>query len=132
VDILERLGVFAVWIIIAGLFGFGYWISITTEKPQCPKCKSLNVEVNSKRKFFLSAVLYAVVVVIFVIPCVLIDDKDIDGLIPLGLVCFLIIAAIALLAFLYNLIRGLIVKQTIYKCRYCKNKFGIDLQSTNL
>lgn len=88
---------------------------------KCPQCKSTNVTVNSKAKFFRnSAICQAITLFFGFLFFELTKERDVDPVILLGfLFCFLGCATGAFLC-LYYFIRALSTKVTTYKCRHCE------------
>ena len=113
-------------------------------KQQCPNCKSFNVKVFSKQKYFRrAAILLAIAIVCFLLMFYLYDylNKYDNGSFDdrAGILSILLYAVICFFSGglgMYFLIRGLFIKNTYYKCRYCKYKsvefITVELPKFNL
>ena len=103
---------------------------------QCPNCKSTNVKVYSKQKYFTrAAVLLVVTIVLFSLAYYLYDylrkydDRSFDDRAGLGSMILYGIGAFFSATFgLFFFIRGVFIKGVSYKCRFCKYKATEFLQ----
>jgi len=103
--------------------------SLTSGKPyckmrlQCPNCKSDNVAIYSRRKYFVkSAICSALILLCYLEFKGLASENDVDPVIIIGVLGSLILSALALIFGIYYFIKALTAKETIYKCNHCKSK----------
>ncbi|MDP9080565.1 MAG: hypothetical protein M3O71_24330 [Bacteroidota bacterium] len=91
---------------------------------KCPECKSRNIKIISRRRYLLKSAVCAIVVLPYWLLVLNLKDDDIPdppaGIMLLAFLAFTIPVAVY---GVYFLVRALLIKQTSYKCRYCKNKF---------
>ncbi len=105
--------------------GFAYWISVTTEKPQCPKCESDNIKVKSRRRYLrISALCLYLVSLASLLLYGLYKENDADLTILFGFLVGAIVFSLFAIRGLYFFILGILIKKTVYQCLDCKNKFG--------
>jgi len=91
---------------------------------RCPECKSKNLKVISRRRYFLKSIASAVVVVPYWILLLNLKEEDIpDPPATILLLGFLILSVLLAVYGLYCFIRAALTRQTSYRCRYFKNKF---------
>jgi hypothetical protein len=90
----------------------------------CPNCKIASPRKYSKRIYFIkAAVCLAVIVLCYFEFNSLYKEKDVDPPILVGL---LVSPIMALASFIFGgifFIKGLLIKNSFYKCRYCKHSF---------
>ncbi|MCR8559824.1 hypothetical protein KXD93_19395 [Mucilaginibacter sp. BJC16-A38] len=95
---------------------------------KCPECKSRNIKVMSRRRYLLKSAVCTIVVLPYWLLLLNLKDDDIPGP-PAGimLLAFLAFTIPVAVYGVYFLVRALLIKQTNYRCRHCKNKFYIPL-----
>src|SRR3569833_1299709 len=96
-------------------------------RKHCPKCKSENITLRSRRKYLLiaAACLAALLLSCLFFYAAYILDGGIGALLATGMGTILFF--IALTAGLYNLIKGVFTKGTSYRCEFCNNTFEAPL-----
>jgi hypothetical protein len=103
--------------------------SVNPNKPKapsvkCPECKSENIKIRSKRRYFLKAAACLVVILFcYVMFNSLRSEKDIDPVIIVGVLGSLLFSYLSVILGLYYFIKGILTMETSYRCRYCKNTF---------
>jgi DNA-directed RNA polymerase subunit RPC12/RpoP len=93
----------------------------------CPKCKSDNVSIQSRRKFFSRSVVCLVTILFCFYVVSGLKNEDPDPTVLIGMAGSFVGFLIASTVGIYYLIKGILQKQTNYKCGHCKNKFFTGL-----
>lgn len=96
----------------------------TSPSIRCPKCKSKNVKVISRRRYFLKSAACAIIALPYWFLLLSLKEQDIPE--PPATIMLLVILILSFPLAVYGLycfISGILIKQTSYKCRYCKNRF---------
>jgi len=92
---------------------------------QCPNCKSDNVTIYSKKKYFIKSVICFIIILFCYLEfSSLAGENDIDPVIIIGVLGSIILSTLALIFGIYYFIKAVKAKETIYKCDHCKNKIG--------
>ncbi|MDB4918098.1 MAG: hypothetical protein JWQ54_81 [Mucilaginibacter sp.] len=91
---------------------------------KCPECKSRNIKIRSRRRYFLKSALCAVIAVPYWVLLLNLKEEDIPEP-PASIMLLILLMFSGLLASygLYCFVRALVTKQTSYRCRYCKTRF---------
>ena len=103
-------------------------------KTKCPQCQSSNVTAQSKGKFLLKAALCAIIIV----TCVLllyVSIKPNEKGNPQQILHIVFNTFLILLAVMYGLFylgKGMLQKETTYKCEYCNNVFTLTKSDKQL
>ena|ERR1700744_4547556 len=93
----------------------------------CPECKSDNVALRSRLRYFLmSFVSFAVTLLCFLVVDIL-KDEDPDHVALIGMLGGLFFLSLSIISGVYYLVKGIKQKQTNYYCGDCKNQFHIGL-----
>jgi hypothetical protein len=94
----------------------------------CPECKSTNINLRSKKVF-----LKRVVVCLIIFYCGywiydgMLQEKDVDGIVIIGLAMGIVIMSIAAATGVIWIIWVIITQKPTYKCTFCKNRFEIPV-----
>lgn len=97
----------------------------------CPECKSDNVALRSRLRYFLmSLVSFAVTLLCFLLVDEL-KDEDPDRVALIGMLGGLFFLSLSIIAGVYYLVKGIKQKHTSYYCSDCKNQFHIGLLMDN-
>ena len=92
-------------------------------KFQCPKCKSSNITVRSKSKYFRNSAICLVVIVLCYLEFNgLSEESDVDRAVLLVFFMAAGTSILCLVGSFYYFIKALLIKETIYKCEYCKSR----------
>ena len=92
-------------------------------KIHCPKCKSDNVYVQSRRKFFFRSAVCLIIILFCFFLFYGIENEDFGPPVIIGVIGGLISLPLSFVFGIYYLVKGILQKQTNYKCGHCKNKF---------
>lgn len=91
---------------------------------KCPKCKSDNIAIRSRRIYFIKSIVCLAIIILCYFLFRSLRREDVDRVVILGVFICLIFSSLSLIIGLNYLIRALLTKETYFKCEYCKNNFG--------
>jgi len=89
----------------------------------CPKCKSDNIKFSSRRGYFSKAAGCLLIVLLFCLVIYGLKDEDPDRVVLLGAWLSIFLICLFLSMAIYYLIKGLLTKDTGYRCKFCNNRF---------
>ncbi|ASU33767.1 hypothetical protein [Mucilaginibacter xinganensis] len=91
---------------------------------KCPECKSRNIKIKSRRRYFLKSALCALIVLPYWLLLVNLKEEDIPEPPATIMLVLLLILSFLLAGYgLYCCVMSVVIKQTSYRCRYCKSRF---------
>ena len=90
----------------------------------CPKCKSANINLRSKRVFLIR---FGICLIVFYIGYWfyngILKETDVDGVVIVGVYSGLVTMAISAVMSTIWIVWAIITTKPAYKCMYCKNIF---------
>jgi glucose uptake protein GlcU len=94
----------------------------------CPECKSTNINLRSKQVFLKRAVVCLIIFYCgYWIYDGMLQEKDVDGIVIIGLAMGIVIMSIAAATGVIWIIWVIITRKPTYKCAFCKNIFEIPV-----
>ena len=90
---------------------------------KCPKCKSDNITIRSRRNYLVKSIVCLVIIGFCCVVFSSLRNEEVDRVVIIGVFGCLICSSLSLILGLNYLIRGLLIKETNFTCEYCKNKF---------
>ncbi|MCO5948373.1 hypothetical protein [Mucilaginibacter flavidus] len=89
----------------------------------CPECKSANIKFSSRRRYFFKSAGCLLIVVLFCLIIYGLKDEDPDRVVLLGVCLSMVLICLFLSMSIYYLIKGILTKETGYRCKFCNNSF---------
>jgi len=89
----------------------------------CPECKSANIKFSSRRRYFSKSAGCLLIVLLFCLVIYGLKDEDPDRVVLLGVCLSIVLISLFLSMGSYYLIKGILTKETGYRCKFCNNSF---------
>jgi hypothetical protein len=90
---------------------------------RCPKCKSDLLEETSRRRYLLPIAICIAIILLCLFIYRRLSKQEMDIMMLSGIAACAIIAGIALVIGIVNVVKALRIKETLYRCRFCEHKF---------
>jgi hypothetical protein len=90
---------------------------------KCAKCKSDNITLRSRRTYFIKSSACLIVILFCYLLFNSLRKEDIDSVVIIGVLGSVLFSSLSLVLSLYYFLKGILTKETSYKCEHCKNQF---------